>query len=74
MVIVALPPDGAITQSVINALDTFVQSGNDKRVVLVGEWSPGFADYNGNLNTLAAGLGMNSRFGTDSAGGTMART
>ena len=67
VVIVACPNNSTITPSVITALKAFVDSGRTKRIVLVGDYNPTYAFCNINLNTLAEGIGMNSRF-TESRG------
>lgn len=48
--------------SEIDALSAFVQSGRQKRIVLMGEYNPPYSAFNNRLNSIAAGLGMSTRF------------
>ncbi|MHB9038240.1 MAG: hypothetical protein ACYC64_16410 [Armatimonadota bacterium] len=59
-------PSRSLTQAELNALSTFVQSGRNKRVVLMGEYSSDCSPYNLRLNSVADALGMNSRFSASS--------
>ena len=47
-----LMPSAPLTSPQMTALSTFAQSGRNKRVVLVGEYSAGFSIYNGRLNAI----------------------
>lgn len=66
-VVFLVTPTRDLQQSEIDALCAFVQSGRQKRIVLVGEFSPDSDAFNARLNNTAAGLGMGTRFST---GGT----
>lgn len=64
-VFLVLPVDN-LGQQQLTALHDFVEAGRQKRIVLVGEWNPGWSDYNQRLNSIvgAAGLAMGTRFST----------
>ncbi|MDO8682416.1 MAG: right-handed parallel beta-helix repeat-containing protein [Armatimonadota bacterium] len=57
-------PDRELQSSEMSALSNFVQSGRNKRIVLVGEYATAYSTFNTRLNNIAAGLGINSRFST----------
>ena len=65
VIFIALP-NRVVTTSELNALNSFVQSGRNKRIVLVGEYSSSFAADNTKLNTVASTLGMDTCFYTGS--------
>ena len=57
-------PANVLTPAEITALSDFVNSGRQKRVVLIGEYPSSWGTYNGYLNTVATGLGMTCQFVT----------
>lgn len=61
-------PTRDLQQSELQALSTFIQSGRDKRLVLVGEYSQNYRLYNNYLNTINQALGINSLFNVGNEG------
>jgi hypothetical protein len=61
-------PNRVLTGSELTALNAFVQSGKEKRIVLIGEYNSEYNDcygkHNDRLNTIATALGMDTRFST----------
>jgi len=51
-----------LSQEQCDGLSDFVDSRRDKRIVLIGNSNPSWADYNGRLNTIADYLGIGSEF------------
>ncbi len=67
-------PTRALQESEIEALSSFVQSGCNKRLVLVGEFNPNFSAHNEELNDIlddtAEYLNVGARFRTQYTGGS----
>lgn len=64
VVFVALPLPDHPTQAECEALDAFLDSGRQKRVVLIGDYSAFYWTYNERLNSVAQALGMSATFNT----------